>query len=75
MFFNECIDQDNVPFVQKNASIMPVFNKAYRTSVDNFKNYHVIIITLFIEELISKYQCGSRIGFSAQYCLLGMLQK
>ena len=37
MFFNECIDQDNVSFVQKNASIMPVFNKAYRTSVDNFK--------------------------------------
>ena len=44
MFFNECIDQGNVPFVPNYASIMPVFNKAYRVSVDNLKNYRVSIM-------------------------------
>ena len=75
LFFNECIDQGNVPFVPKHVSIMPVFNKAYRASVDNLKNYRVSILTHFMEKLISKYQCGFRKGFNAQYCLLGMLQK
>ena len=55
MFFNECIDQGNVPFVPKHASIMPVFNKAYRASVDNLKNYRLRILTHFMEKLISKY--------------------
>ena len=75
MFFNECIDQGNVPFVPKHASIMPAFNKAYRASVDNLKNYCESILTHFMEKFISKYQCGFCKGFNAQYCLLGMLQK
>ena len=62
MFFNECIDQGNVPFLPKHVSIMPVCNKAYRTSVDNLKNYRETILTHFMEKLISKCQCGFRKG-------------
>ena len=32
-------------------------------------------ITIFIDPLLSKYQCGFRKGFSAQHCLLAMLEK
>ena len=32
-------------------------------------------ITNFIDPLPSKYQCGFRKGFSAQHCLLAMLEK
>ena len=31
--------------------------------------------TLFMVEFISKNHCGSRKGYSAQYCLLAMLEK
>ena len=32
-------------------------------------------ITIFIDPLLSKYQCGFKKGFSAQHCLLVMLEK
>ena len=32
-------------------------------------------ITIFIDPLLSKYQCGFREGYSPQHCLLAMLQK
>ena len=75
MFFNECIDQGNFPFVPKHASTMPVFNEAYRDSVDNVKNFRVSILTHFMEKPISKYQCGFCKGFNAKFYILGMLQK
>ena len=75
MYFNKCIHHDNVLFLPKNASIMPLFNKGYRGSVEKMKNYCVSILTLFIGQFVSKYQCGYRKGFNAQHCLLGMLEK
>ena len=65
MFF--CMLYLHVPFIPKHANIMPVFNKAYRVSVDNLKKYRVNIITNFMEKLTSKYQCGFRKRFNAQY--------
>ena len=32
-------------------------------------------IKIFIDPLLSKYQCGFRKGFSAQHCLLAMVEK
>ena len=32
-------------------------------------------ITIFIDPLLSKYQCGFRKGFSAQHCLLAMFER
>ena len=51
---NVLIKVTNVSFVSKHASIMPVFNKGYRgsvdcrDSVDNLKSYCVSILTLFM---------------------------
>ena len=75
MHFNKCIHHGNVPFVPKHASIMPLFNKGYRGSVENLENYCVRILTLFMEQFIYKYQCGFRKGLNAQHHLLRMLEK
>ena len=69
------IDHNNVPFVPKHASIMPLFNKGHRGSVYNLNNYRVSILALFMEQFISKYQIRFRKGFNAQHCLLRMLVK
>ena len=29
----------------------------------------------FFENILSKYQCGFRIGFSTQHCILAILEK
>ena len=54
---------------------MPLFNKGYRGSVDNLKNSCASILTLFMEQIISKHQCGFCDGFNSQHLLLGMLEK
>ena len=58
MFFKKCIDQGNLPFVPKHASIMLVFNESCRGSVDNLKNSCVSKYKHFMEQFIPKYQCG-----------------
>ena len=32
-------------------------------------------MSIYFEEFFSKYQCGFRKGFSAQHCLVSMLEK
>ena len=72
----------------KNAIITPVHKKGPKTSKDNFrpvsilpnisKIYERIMfkqMSEFFEPILSKYQCGFRKGFSAQHCLLAMLEK
>ena len=72
----------------KNAIITPVHKKGPKTSKDNFrpvsilpnisKIYERVIfkqMSEFFEPILSKYQCGFRKGFSAQHCLLAMLEK
>ena len=45
---NLLIKVTNFPFVPNHASITPVFNKGYRGSVANLKNYCASILTLFM---------------------------
>ena len=72
----------------KNAIITPVHKKSPKTSKDNFrpvsilpnisKIYERVIFkqtSEFFEPILSKYQCDFRKGFSAQHCLLAMLEK
>ena len=40
-----------------------------------FEKLHYKQITIFIDPLLSKYQCGFRKGFSAQHCLLAMVER
>ena len=87
-FFNESIKKSTFPSILKNANITPVFKKEYRGSKENYRPVSILPviskifekllckqITIFIDPLLSKYQCGFRKGFSAQHCLLAMLEK
>ena len=87
-FFNESIKKSTLQSILKNANITPVFKKGYRRSKENYRPVNILPviskifekllykqITTFIEPLLSKYQCGFRKGFSAQHCLLAMLEK
>ena len=87
-FFSESIKKSTFPSILKNANVTPVFKKGYRSSKENyrpvsilqliskiFEKLHYKQITIFIDPLLSKYHCGFRKGFSAQHCLLAMLEK
>ena len=78
MFFHACVDQGDFLFVLKHANITPVYKNGYRGSKDNycpvsvlpivskiFENYLCMQITFFMEQFLSKYQCGFRKGLNA----------
>ena len=86
-FFNESLKKSTFPSILKNANITPVFKKWYRGSIElspcknftsDFQNVWKLLckqIKIFIDPLLSKYQYGFGKGFSAQHCLLVMLEK
>ena len=72
----------------KNGDITAVFKKGFKGSKENYRPVSVLPnvseifekiiskqVTKFMEPLLTKYQCGFRRGFSAQKCLLAMLEK
>ena len=77
-FHNELKEADIVPVHKKKSklskenyrpiSILPNISKVYeRCLYDQMSN--------FFEVIFSKYQCGFRKGYSAQHCLLVMIEK
>ena len=76
------------PSFLKYANITPVFKKGHKSSKSNYRPVSILPIiskifkkllckqlTVHVEQFLSKYQCGFRQGFSAQHCLLAMLEK
>ena len=72
----------------KNANITPVHKKDSRNIESNYRPVSILSniskiyerclynqISDFFEEKFSNYQCGFRKGFSAQHCLLVMIEK
>ena len=66
----------------------PVHKKDAKTSKDNYRPVSILSdiskiherllfkqISEYFEPILSKFQCGFRKGFSAQHCLLAMLEK
>ena len=87
-FFNESIKKFTFPSTLKNGNITPVFKKGCISSKENYQPVSILPviskifekllckqITICIDPLLSKSQCGFRKGFSAQHCLLAMLEK
>ena len=83
-----CVDKGTFPSLLKHADITPVFKKGYRGSKENYQAVSILSviskifqkllhnqITPFMNQFLSKYQCGFRKGFNAKYCLLAMLEK
>ena len=86
--FNQSIENYEFPSILKNANITPVFKKGYRGSKENYrpvsilsvisKIFEILLckqITIFMDPLLSKYQCGFGKDYSVQHCLLAMLEK
>ena len=87
-FFNQSIDNSEFPSILKNVNITLVLKKGYRGSKENYRPVSILPviskifekllceqITIFMAPLLSKYQCWFRKGYSAQHCLLAMLEK
>ena len=88
MNFVISIRSGKFPLILKNADITAVFKKGFKGSKENYRPVSILPviskifekliskqITNFMEPLFSKYQCGFHRGFSAQDCLLAMLEK
>ena len=77
-----------IPNYLKNATITPVHKKGAKAYQDNYRpvsilsNISVIYerimfkqISKYFEPILSKFQCGFRIGFGSLHCPLAMLAK
>ena len=86
--FNDAIDKSYFPTALKQANINPVFKTGGRYSKDNYRSISILPnvskifekcmlrqMSHFIDNFLSKHQCGFRKGYNTQYCLLKMLEK
>ena len=86
--YNECKNSSIFPSLLKLANITPVHKKDSKNSKNNYRPVSILSniskiyerlmfkqISEYFEQFFSKYQCGFRKGFSAQHCLVSMLEK
>ena len=86
--FNRSLDKCLFPADLKNAEVVPVFKKGDKTNKENYRPVSILSniskvyerciydqICSFFDTILSKLQCGFRKGFSAQTCLLVMVEK
>ena len=86
--FNNAIECSVFPINLKKANITPVHKKDSRENEANYRPVSILPniskiyeksmykqISDFFENILSKYQCGFRKGFSSQQCLLVMIEK
>ena len=84
---NKCLNVSVFPDAMKIAEVTPVFKKNDRISKENYRPVSVLPVTskifekciykqleMFFKDKLSKFQCGFRKGFSAQHCLVRMLE-
>ena len=86
--FNNALSSSQYPNGLKYADVTPVFKKDDKSEKSNYrpisilpnlsKVYERIMqnqIYPYLNKNFSKYQCGFRKGFSAQHCLIAMIEK
>ena len=86
--FNKSLALGIFPSSMKLANITPVFKKDDRTDKCNYRPISILPnlskvfekciynqLSTFFETVLSKYQYGFRKGFSAQHCLLKLLEQ
>ena len=72
----------------KLADITPVYKKKSKNSKDHYRSVSILSniskiyerctydqIQLFFDSLLFKYQCGFRIGYNSQHCLINLIEK
>ena len=83
IFFNEATESSKFPYSLKKANIKTVFKKGRRNQKENYRPVNILptvskmfekILSkqmhIYFENILSKFQCGFRKGFSTQHCLL-----
>ena len=86
--YNNCVSNSIFPHSLKSAIVKPVHKNGAKTSENNYRLVSILSdisrryerlmfkqIPEYFEPILSKFQCGFRKGFSAQHCLLAMLEK
>ena len=81
MYFSNSI----FPSDLKVADVTPTFKKRLNTSRDNYRSISILLdiskrslynqIQTDFNEILSKYKCGFCKGFSAQHCLVNIMEK
>ena len=82
------IEKAVFPDQLKLADVKPIFKKGYRNDKENYRPVSILAniskiyerciytqINNYFDPILSKYQCGFRKSFSAQQCLLAMIEK
>ena len=88
IFFNEAIESSKFSSLLKQANITRVFKKGCRNQKENYRPVSILPIIskifekilskqmdIYFENILSKFQCDFRKGFSTQHCLLLMIEK
>ena len=86
--FNYCIDKGEFPSDLKHAVIVPVYKKNNRHKKENYKPVYILsnlskiyerlmynLLYDYFDNILFPSQCGFRKGYSAQHCLLVMIEK
>ena len=87
IILNNCLKNSIFPEEMKTAEVTPVFKKNDRISKENYRPVSILPVIskiferciynqleTFFSDKLSKFQCGFRKGFSAQHCLIKMLE-
>ena len=85
---NFCLRTAHFPQSLKNAHVTPVFKRESRLDKKNYRPVSILPniskiyerciynqISLYFNDILSKYQCGFRKGYNAQHCLIVMVEK
>ena len=88
IFYNYTITTSKFPSVLKMANVTPIFKKGSKNKKENFRPVSILPVLskifeklmskhlfTFFENILSKFQCGFRKGYTTQHCLLLMLEK
>ena len=73
--FSSSINVSKFPENLKLADITPAYKMILKGTTDQYEKHIFKQMSHFFENILSKYQCGFRKGFSTQHWLLAMLEK
>ena len=86
--FNKCMHNGTFPRSFKISEVIPVYKKDEPYDKNNYRPISILSnlskiyerymhdeINAYFDDILSKFQCGFRKGYSAQHCLLYMIEK
>ena len=83
IFYNYAITTSNFPSFLKIANVTPILKKGSKSKKENFRSVSILPVlskifekligkqlSTFFENILSKFQCGFRKGYSTEHCPL-----